>query len=272
MHENFKLAGVDTFVGRKLTSWCDEMIMQFYSTAHFYPNGKIVWMTGGERYQSSISEWVALLEAPKEEEDDIDVYAKPKKDHNSMQNMYSPILEKDLETHKFGSVKHLLPGLATINTILRHTLMSKSGDDKMIRGHSINMLHLFDVPQKFKVTSLIVETVKRTTADQKRSCGFAPHIQLLLNSKIPKNTYLLDREHLPLYPEFEDNVVVMDPSHPTSTEAQAKIEIAKAAKATKEASSPSSSTAHLKTKTDQMAYLLEATQRIEQGLANLVKN
>jgi hypothetical protein len=134
------------------------------------------------------------------------------------------------------------------------------------------MLHLFDVPQKFKVMSLIVETVKRTTADQKRSCGFAPHIQLLLNSKIPKNTYLLDKEHLPLYPEFENNVVVMDSSHPTSAEAQAKIEVAKATKATKEASTPSSSTDHLKTKTDQMAYLLEATQRIEQGLANLVKN
>ena len=142
----------------------------------------------------------------------------------------------------------------------------------MIRGHSINLLQLFDVPQKFKVMSLIIETIKRIAAYQKRSCGFAPHIQLLINSKVGTSTYLLDREHLPLFPGFEDNVVVMDPSHPTSAEAQAKMEAAKAAKATKEASAPSSSTAHLKTKTDQMAYLLEATQRIEQGLANLVKN
>ena len=96
--------------------------------------------------------------------------------------------------------------------------MPKSGDDKMIRGHSINLLHLFDTPQKFKVMSLIVETVKRTAADQKRSCGFAPHIQLLINSKAGTSTYLLDREHLPLRPEFEDNVVVMDPSHPTSVD------------------------------------------------------
>jgi hypothetical protein len=103
-------------------------------------------MTEGSRYQSTISEWAALLNAPKEEDDDIDIYAKLKMDHNSMANMYTTIPEKDIETHKLGSVKHLLPGLATINTILRHTLMPKSGDDKMIRSHSISLLHLFDVP------------------------------------------------------------------------------------------------------------------------------
>ena len=139
-------------------------------------------------------------------------------DHNSTKNMYKPIPQKDLKTHKLGSVKHLLSGLSTIKTILRHTLFSKSGDEKMIRGHSINLLHLFDTPQKFKVMSLIVETIKRTAADQKRSCGFALHIQLLINSKVGTSTYLLDHEHLPLLPEFEDNVVVMDPSHHTSAE------------------------------------------------------
>ena len=36
----------------------------------------------------------------------------------------------------------------------------------MIREHAINLLHLFDVPQKFKVMSLIVEIIKRTAADQ----------------------------------------------------------------------------------------------------------
>ncbi|XP_044367438.1 uncharacterized protein, partial [Triticum aestivum] len=45
VHECFKSARVDDFVGRKLTKWNDEMIMQFYSTTHFYPDGKIVWMT-----------------------------------------------------------------------------------------------------------------------------------------------------------------------------------------------------------------------------------
>ena len=41
VHESFIACGVAEFVGQKLTSWNDEMIMQFYATAHFYPDGKI---------------------------------------------------------------------------------------------------------------------------------------------------------------------------------------------------------------------------------------
>ena len=140
--------------------------MQFYSTAHFYPDGKIVWMSEGTRYQSTVEEWAELINAPKENEDDLDVYAKKKKDHNTMAHMYREIPDAALETHKFGSVHYLLSRLPTINWILRHTLLPKLGDHKMIRCHAINLLHIFDVPQKFKVMSLIVETIKRTAADQ----------------------------------------------------------------------------------------------------------
>ena len=146
METYHRLNGVDTFVGQKLTKWNDEMIMQFYSTAHFYPDGKIVWMTEGTRYQSSIAEWAELIHAPAEADDDTDVYAKPRKGHNSMAHMYKDIPDDALDTHKFGSVYYLLSGLPTINWILRHILLPKSGDHKMIRGHAINLLHIFDMP------------------------------------------------------------------------------------------------------------------------------
>ena len=68
------------------------------------------------------------------------------------------------ETHKLGSVHFLLSGLPTINWILRHTLLPKSGDHKMIRGHSINLLQLFDVPQKFKVMSHFICTSYSSSA------------------------------------------------------------------------------------------------------------
>ena len=54
VYESFKACGVDAFVVQKLTKWNDELIMQFYSTAHFYPDGKIIWMSEGTRYQSTI--------------------------------------------------------------------------------------------------------------------------------------------------------------------------------------------------------------------------
>ena len=92
---------------------------------------------------------------------------------------------------------------------------------------------------------------------------------MLINSKMGTGTYLLDREHLPMRPEFEDNVVVMDASHPTSVEAQEKREKAKAAKISK---MPDASAANLKTKKDHLSYWLEATVRIEKGLTTLTQN
>ena len=83
--------------------------------------------------------------------------------------------------------------------------MPKPGDEKMIRGCSINMLHHVDSYTRIRVVDLIVETVRRTIADQKRSCGYAPYIQMFIDAKLGKHVYLLDRPHLPLQPEFEDN-------------------------------------------------------------------
>ena len=104
--------------------------------------------------------------------------------------------------------------------------------------------------------SLIVETIKRTAADQKRSCGHAPHIQMLINSKMPKGVYLLDKEHLPLQPDFVDNIVVMTAEDPTSLEAQEKGQKATAEKAAKMTSAKEASEVFLKSKQDQLGDLI----------------
>ena len=272
VQDSFKACGVEDFVGQKLTKWNEELIMQFYSTAHFYPDGRIVWMSEGTRYQSTVAEWAQLINAPEEHDDDLDIYAKKKMDHNSMSNMYKEIPNEALDTFKFGSVHYLLSGLPTINWILRHTLLPKSRDHKMIRGHAINLLHIFDVPQKFKVMSLMIETIKRTAADQKRSCGYAPQIQELINSKMGTGIYLLDKEHLPIRPDFEDNQVVMPENEPSSAQAQAKKEKARKEKAAKMPTQEEASEYFLKTKQEQLGYLIASTLRIEQGLATLTQN
>ena len=59
----------------------------------------------------------------------------------------------------------------------------------------------------------------------------------------------------------------MDASHPILAETQEKAEAARVAKAAKAASAPNASIANLKTKQDQMTYLLEATVRIQKSLA-----
>ena len=64
----------------------------------------------------------------------------------------------------------------------------------------------------------------------------------------------------------------MDASHPTCADAQEKIEKAQAATAAKTTSAPDVSTVLLKTKQDQLSYLLEATMRIEKSLTTLTQN
>ena len=85
-------------------------------------------------------------------------------------------------------------------------------------------------------------------------------------------TYLLDREYLPLVPDFEDNTIVMDENEPSSVQAHERREKARAEKAAKMPSVEEASQVSLKSRQDQMAYLIQATMRIEKGLATLTQN
>ena len=95
---------------------------------------------------------------------------------------------------------------------------------------------------------------------------------MLINSKMPKGVYLLDKEHLPLKPDSEDNTVVMTAEDPRSLEAQEKRQKAKAEKAAKMPSAEEALEVFLKSKQDQLGYLIQATLRIEKGLATLTQN
>ena len=87
VQDNFHCIGLDKFVGKEFTAWNDEMIMQFYSPAHFYGDGRIVWMTEGERYESTVDEWAAILGVPEVQDGDICVYSESKASHNAMKDM-----------------------------------------------------------------------------------------------------------------------------------------------------------------------------------------
>ena len=63
-------------------------------------------MSEGTMSQSTVDWWAKLINAPEEHEDDLDIYAEKKKDHNTMANMYKEIPDAALDTHKFGSVHY----------------------------------------------------------------------------------------------------------------------------------------------------------------------
>ena len=71
---------------------------------------------------------------------------------------------------------------------------------------------------------------------------------MLINSKMSKGVYLLDKEHLPLRPDFEDNTVVMNAEDPTSVETQEKRQKEKAENEAKMPSAEEASQVFLKSK------------------------
>ena len=83
---------------------------------------------------------------------------------------------------------------------------------------------------------------------------------------------MLDKEHLPIYPDFEDNTVVMTEEDPSSVQAREKREKARAEKAARMPTAEEASQVFLKSKQDQLGYLIQATLRIEKGLATLTQN
>ena len=102
--------------------------------------------------------------------------------------------------------------------------------------------------------------------------GMLHQIQVLINSKMGTDTYLLEKEHLPLRPDFEDKSVVMDEKDPSSVQAHEKREKARAEKAAKMPTVEEAYQLFLKSKQDQLAYLIQSTLRIEKGLATLTQN
>ena len=84
--------------------------------------------------------------------------------------------------------------------------------------------------------------------------------------------YLLDKEHFALYPDFEDNQVVMTENEPSSVQAQEKKEKARKEKAAKMPTQEEASEYFLKNKQEQLGYLIASSLRIEKGLATLTQN
>lgn len=130
------------------------------------------------------------------------------------------------------------------------------------------MLHHLDSHARFKVMDLIVETIRRTAIDQKRSCGYALYIQILINAKIAKHAYLIDHPHLLLQAEFEDNDVVMDDNDPSSAATRMAPEGAEAEAARNEPPP----VPQLRTPTEQIYFLVSSVQGMEKNISEILQN
>lgn len=105
VHQSFTACGLDKFVNDVKSPWCEELIMQFYATVHFYPDGSLKWMTDGVRYECIVEEWANLLGLPPDDDDLLDVYRQDHMRHEAMEGMYKQDLtEKEKESFKLRSI------------------------------------------------------------------------------------------------------------------------------------------------------------------------
>lgn len=71
VREHFRVIDIEDFVCKEITAWNDEFIMQFYSTAHFYRDCRIMWMTEGHTYESTMEKWATTSCASKVQDSDL---------------------------------------------------------------------------------------------------------------------------------------------------------------------------------------------------------
>nr|AGW47718.1 hypothetical protein [Hordeum vulgare subsp. vulgare]QGH59160.1 hypothetical protein [Hordeum vulgare subsp. vulgare] len=91
--------------------------------------------------------------------------------------------------------------------------------------------------------------------------------EMLINAKIGKHAYLLDRQRLPLQPEFEDNEVAMDPSHPSLALAHAQAEAAAEGETARAAPPP-----QFRTREDHMSFLVSTIQGMDNNIFEILLN
>ncbi|KAE8777471.1 hypothetical protein D1007_49702 [Hordeum vulgare] len=91
---------------------------------------------------------------------------------------------------------------------------------------------------------------------------------MLINAKLGKHAYLLDRPHLPLQAEFEDNEVVMDGNDPNSAAARMAAEAAEA-EATGNRPPP---VPQLRTQAEQIAFPVSTVQGMEKNIQEIMQN
>ena len=88
---------------------------------------------------------------------------------------------------------------------------------------------------------------------------------MIINAKLGKNVYQLDRPDIILKPEFEDNEVVMDDNDPNS----AAVRMVAEAEASRNRPPP---VPHLRTQAEKMAFLVSTLQGMEKNIQEIMQN
>jgi hypothetical protein len=187
--------------------WNDTIVRQFYATYEMdFIGKKMRWMIDKSEYEATFVEFAAANLNYEYFSDGVDVYNEDILENTAI--FYAP------GTSNATIMNWLAAGLrhhpASVNNIIKHTFMTKSGNKDKVREHYWNVTDHIMNGNKFNVVKLILDQMICKKRLMKDSIYFAPYIMSLIKIKTGFNG-LCDVKHELYHPFYNAKAFLNKP-------------------------------------------------------------
>jgi hypothetical protein len=176
-------------------NWSQEVIIEFFTTLFFDKKERFfAWMTNGIRFTIKLTQFAQILGLSSQ----LDI---PKKLHFGRVMMLREITPMYNQNSDFQATKidGLLPHFLILHRMMRNTLAPRIGYSEAISAYERNFLDAIMKPTRFDVFEYIVDEIWNIVTNPARSCGFAPYIQIMIET-VAHEKFCKDVKHEPLCP------------------------------------------------------------------------
>jgi hypothetical protein len=153
-----------------------------------------MWMTNGRRFHVKLTQFAQILGLSSQ----LDI---PKKLHSGRVMMPREMTSMYVQDGGFQppKIEGLLPHFLVLHWIMRRTLAPRIGYLEAIPAYERNLLDALMKPVCFDVFEYIVDEIWNIATNPLRSYGFAPYIQLMIES-VAQEKFYKDVRHDPPCP------------------------------------------------------------------------
>jgi hypothetical protein len=163
------------------------------------------WMTEGEQFQFSFSNFLTLFRLP-HDETRRKLHDKGPLEVKRMAFMY-PWNSKD----SWGHVKDLYTYYSVLNRLFRKTLTPRDGNSSDTTAFQRNLMVAMKPGEPpFNVGDFLWQEIKNSSENPQWLCSYSPYIHYIIK-KFTQRAYESDTKHRPLQPKPSRTVKVPSP-------------------------------------------------------------
>jgi hypothetical protein len=166
-------------------NWNQEIISEFYFTLFYDKKERIfIWMTNDRRFHMKLAQFAQILGLFSQ----LDI---SKKLHSRWVMMPREMTPMYIQDGGFWppKVEGLLPHFPVLHLMMRKTLAPRIGYSEVIPTYERNLLVALMKPMRFDVFEYIVDVIWNIATNPLRSYGFAPYIQLMIETVAHEKFY-----------------------------------------------------------------------------------